>query len=460
MGDEAAASDTTQRKNDDGEDSLDNPVISQDTSSQSRRLRNRNATSTSGKDKEPNFDNRFDELKHLILGVQTDFNKKLTGIEQLLESKLSAKIDDIIEDKLSDKLQKCNENEAKIAALEAKVAQLEQMVKTQSKAIKEHKEETKGVKEELSRNLEKLETHGRKLNLRFDGIPEKEGEDCKYIIESVINTDMRLRMRDPIDIAHRVGKSTETRAAPIVARFKTVADKLRVLENANRARHRHVYISMDVPLAVTQRREYLSKALKEVKQHDRSAKLVHDKLKIGPKYYTVETINTANIQNHSHDQETDTQHRFYGYLSPMSNFYQCGISLKGLKFTSAEQAYQFARARQRGERALSRRIYNQANPAVIKRISNVMKSSTEEQKQKDREIMEAVVFAKFDQNAELEDKLLQTGTKTMIECNPYDAFFSCGLRMNDPRLDQLDYPGKNILGTILEDVRSQLLDSE
>ena len=429
----------------------------------SMRLRSRTSGSTSSQQKgaaPTDFDNRFDELKTLIIGIQTNFDKKLTGLEELLESKLSAKIEEIVDEKLADKLQQSADNANKITALEKKVEKLEQVIKTQQKTIKEHKEETKGANEDLTKHLEKLESHGRKLNLRFDGIPEQEGEDCKHLVETAIR-DMQLRdMRSPVDIAHRVGKSTATRTAPIIARFKTVAEKSRVLENAKLARRNNIYISNDLPQAVQQRREYLSKALKEAKQHDRRAKLVHDKLKIHDTYYTVDTISSASFLRHSHEIENDTQLRFYGYLSPMSNFYQCDVKLSGIKFTSAEQAFQFARARHRRDNFMSRRILGQNNPAVIKRMANAMKSTTQDDHQKDSEIMEAVVLAKFEQNSDLGDILLATGDKRLIECNPYDQVFSCGLKMDDERLDEMEYPGQNKLGSILEDVRSQLRDSD
>ena len=44
----------------------------------------------------------------------------------------------------------------------------------------------------------------------------------------------------------------------------------------------------------------------------------------------------------------------------------------------------------------------------------------------------------------------------MMKCNPYDKRYSTGLKMDDPNLDELDYSGRNIMGSILELVRQKL----
>ena len=120
----------------DGDSTLNEQLLSQPdvthdpthNATGSMRLRSRAGGSTSSQPKNvvpTDFDNRFDELKTLIIGVQTNFDKKLSGLEELLESKLSAKIEEIVDEKLADKLQQSAENASKITALEEKVGKLE-----------------------------------------------------------------------------------------------------------------------------------------------------------------------------------------------------------------------------------------------------------------------------------------------------------------------------------------------
>ncbi len=65
------------------------------------------------------------------------------------------------------------------------------------------------------------------------------------------------------------------------------------------------------------------------------------------------------------------------------------------------------------------------------------------------------VKAKFDQNEHLKKLLLDTRDKRLVECNPYDSFWSCGLPLKDTVtiLDTQNWPGENNLGDILKCVR-------
>ena len=65
--------------------------------------------------------------------------------------------------------------------------------------------------------------------------------------------------------------------------------------------------------------------------------------------------------------------------------------------------------------------------------------------------------AKFSQNAELKEKLVDTGDAILAECAVRDQIWGIGLSMRDPnRLDRSKWRGKNLLGYALMMVREQL----
>ena len=65
--------------------------------------------------------------------------------------------------------------------------------------------------------------------------------------------------------------------------------------------------------------------------------------------------------------------------------------------------------------------------------------------------------AKFGQNVELKEKLVDTGDAILAECAVRDQIWGIGLSMRDPnRLDQSKWKGKNLLGYALMMVREQL----
>jgi ribA/ribD-fused uncharacterized protein len=62
------------------------------------------------------------------------------------------------------------------------------------------------------------------------------------------------------------------------------------------------------------------------------------------------------------------------------------------------------------------------------------------------EVMSKALKAKFTQHADLQAKLLATGTRPLIEANPTDAYWGYGRTKK----------GKNRLGVLLQQLREQL----
>ncbi len=66
-------------------------------------------------------------------------------------------------------------------------------------------------------------------------------------------------------------------------------------------------------------------------------------------------------------------------------------------------------------------------------------------------------YLKFSQNEEFKKYLLSTKEKLIIEANPNDIVWACGLSPNNPYLrDQNKWKGKNLLGLILMKIRAEL----
>ena len=209
---------------------------------------------------------------------------------------------------------------------------------------------------------------------------------------------MKIRLKDAVDVAHRLGKSTDNQPAAVIACLKTVADKTRVLQNGAALKDTDYFVRPDYPKAVMQRRSFLSKVIKSARREDKTAKIVYDKLHYNGEVYTTETVHRAEIPAITHMTETENQVRFFGYMAFLSNFHRCDIRLNGTYFTTAEQAYQFLRARYRNEGGLARRILNTHNPATVKSLSRALDRSHAGDAQRDLDIMQTVVDAKFGQN--------------------------------------------------------------
>ena len=63
---------------------------------------------------------------------------------------------------------------------------------------------------------------------------------------------------------------------------------------------------------------------------------------------------------------------------------------------------------------------------------------------------------KFTQNEDLKELLLQI-EESIVEANPGDQYFSCGLGLTHPDLDNCSkWSGENVLGKIIETVRAKI----
>ena len=308
-----------------------------------------------------------------------------------------------------------------------------------------------------ARKQEDLEFHSRKLNVIFEGVKVKEGESCKAAIERIIRVDMHLELAaGTVDVAHTLGPPVAGQTQPIIVRFNTVTNKSRVLENAAILKSHEIYIRPDYPISITEKRAYLAKSLKVARASDSEAKLVRDKLLYNKKLYTVDNIHEAGLGDETHTVYTDTQIRFYGYRSPFSNFYRSSFKLNGATYTCVEQALQAARAFRNRDRVAWTRIMSTTNPVRMKRLGKPYAPRNEREEDMERRFLSDAVYQKFAQNEVIRQKLLNTTDKKMMECNPYDQRYSTGLKMDDPKLDELDYTGGNIMGNILELVRQKL----
>ena len=72
-----------------------------------------------------------------------------------------------------------------------------------------------------------------------------------------------------------------------------------------------------------------------------------------------------------------------------------------------------------------------------------------------------LMIMKYSQNTSLCEYLKETGEKFLIEASPHDSFWGSGLSLrHDEYLDIHDLPGDNKLGSILMELRDQVLTEQ
>lgn len=133
---------------------------------------------------------------------------------------------------------------------------------------------------------------------------------------------------------------------------------------------------------------------------------------------------------------------FDGEYAFLSNFYERPVEWEGIVYPSTEHAFQAAKVINPATRL---RIAAAETPGRAKRMGRTvqLRGDWEEVKQ---EIMYEIVHAKFHQNPDLAQKLLDTGDTILIEGNWW----------NDTTWGVCNGVGKNWLGQILMAVRRVL----
>ncbi len=148
--------------------------------------------------------------------------------------------------------------------------------------------------------------------------------------------------------------------------------------------------------------------------------------------------------------------------SCLSHWYPCRFHADGTMYSSAEQYLMAEKALLMRDFDTYVQILATDDPAEAKKLGRQVRNF--DQILWDRNCMKIAFKAnllKFSQNEQLLDFLLSTGDSILAEASPYDAIWGIGLAESDPRARHPRlWPGRNLLGSALMQVRFHLLDTQ
>lgn len=144
-----------------------------------------------------------------------------------------------------------------------------------------------------------------------------------------------------------------------------------------------------------------------------------------------------------------------GYLS---NWYLSDFIIDDVRFTSMEQFMMYQKACCFDDKEIAKQILATNDVARIKALGRVVKEYNDNYWNGVRQIIVYKgLLAKFSQNTELRENLINTGDAFIAECAVKDRIWGIGLSMKDEnRYDQNKWKGQNLLGYALMIVRKQL----
>ena len=399
-------------------------------------------------------------------------NAKQEGILKIKELELLSHIKRIITEVVHTELQtkvnalgdRIDSNEFDIAEIKTKN---EETIVEDNKKFEEIKtelqqktQENKALKEELLR----VEIHNHKLNLKLSNMPDKLNETAQECEKQV------LRMLEhcgipmtPLSIttAYRLGYITKRNPSrPIIVAFHHPKQRSYVLYSGSKIRSLcKVIVEEDHPEEIQMRRKMLMPSFREARKTTR-AKLVDDKLMIDGRYNT-ENLHT--LPKHLQPEELATKEKgnmlcFFTFQTAFSNHHRCNLQYRDTEFNSSEQAFMYYKAKLFKDEESAKLIMKSIDPAKQKGLGKHVEGFNGNvwDQNKDR-IMYEVVLAKFQNNPLLKKRLLDTGNKTLIECNPSDPYWGIGLGLQETDIwNQSKWKGENKLGQILGIVREEL----
>ena len=159
----------------------------------------------------------------------------------------------------------------------------------------------------------------------------------------------------------------------------------------------------------------------------------------------------------SGSSEIELTHLFF-WSGPFSQWQRCEFVLDGMTFNTAEQAMMYRKAMLFHDQDVAQKILKTRDAKKQKALGRTVKNfdPTKWDAEKEGVVREAN-RAKFGQNKGLRRKLFQTGTKMLVEASPLDLIWGIGLDEKNARLTPPEqWPGENLLGKILTEVRDEL----
>lgn len=146
--------------------------------------------------------------------------------------------------------------------------------------------------------------------------------------------------------------------------------------------------------------------------------------------------------------------------SCFSQWYPSEFQIGGKRYATAEHFMMAAKARLFGDTKIESEILACEDPAHAKKLGRRVQGFDE--KVWKRQCFDLVVegnLAKFSQNRDLGDFLKLSADQILVEASPVDRIWGIGLAQDHPdALNPAKWPGQNLLGFALMEVRATLLN--
>ena len=142
----------------------------------------------------------------------------------------------------------------------------------------------------------------------------------------------------------------------------------------------------------------------------------------------------------------------------LSNMYEAPFQVDSITYPTVEHYFQWAKAKQFGDGASAAKILKTPSAKSVKALGRKVTDFVKEEWDKTKDgVMRTAVKAKFMQHPDLKTKLLETGTRPIGEASARDKYWGIGTSADTSKAaDPTKWPGKNVLGKMLVELRAEL----
>ena len=351
-------------------------------------------------------------------------------------------------------------------------------VQSELKTVKYMCEDLKTENTKLRQQTSNLENYSRRNNLIIRNIDEtNDNMACDVLVKQFFrrhlisedsgdDQDVINRMR--FIRCHRLGVNdpNNKRARPIIVRFSDFSDRQWVWVKRSALKNTKFSLQENFAAAVEYNRRKLYpifNAARKMEAYGNKVSLNGDTLIIDSKRYHVGMMDTlpGNLhpKNFTH-RSNDSTYVFGGLLSEyssLSNYGRAEFKFGDTEFSNAEQAIQYCKAVKFKDAESAEQILRTDDPGKAKSLGQTVSGFNKHSWNIVKgDIVHKIVKAKFEQNADCQTDLLNTGNKKLGESG-MDSYFAVGLPLTHNKiLDSSAWVSKNKLGSILMLIRSEL----
>ena len=325
------------------------------------------------------------------------------------------------------------------------------------------------------------ENYSRRKNLVIRGIDETE-QETDDVCERALRIFLKVQLKIPDAVAdemqfvrcHRMGPKYRRNPRgnqrdlrrPVIVRFHNFKDKSVVWAGKSNLTDSRYSVNENFSRDTEYNRRKLFAIYKKAKNMDNYKKKVSlngDVLIIDSVRYNADSLHMLpkDLKPRQFSERARDGFMIVGGIHssyhPLSNWYRCDVHYKDHTFGSVEQGYQWSKATFANDVTAASKLLYTTDPREAKDLGmNVKGLKHEAWNTKKDIIMRELVNTKFTDNLDLKNELLGTGDLKLAEAG-LDNHFAIGLSLHSNDIfDCVKWKGKNLLGKILCDVRSQL----